>query len=304
MARLGRLSEKIYRLPYLHGFLSICERTLKGFWRDDCPVMAAAISFYAILSLIPLVLLMFSIAGYVLESVSQDYRSPDEMFSYLAEYIRAMLPFSSEDFITRLRGIALNREAYGLTGLVILFVTSSLVFRTLELSFNKVFKTQQRRSMLLHQLLFVAFIFGIGLLFLAVHYLSIIGSSVASGHSDTIASRIENFLDSFQVLRIIAPLLTGTLVFSFLLKFFSRQKVRNRASLFAGLLFSMLWMLATRLFAYYLTHLARFSLLYGSLASLAVMVVWVFYSSMVLLLCAEFAYALQDRFWPLPKTKT
>ncbi len=293
------LGAGIYRLPYLHGVLFAIGRTVRGFVRDDCHIMAAAISFYAVLSLIPFMLLMMSIAGYVLEYVGQDYANQEELFAHLAEYVKAVVPFTSEDFIRQLRSITLNREAYGLTGLVILFITAGLVFRSLELAFARVFKTDRHRSLLVHQLLFVAFILGIGLLFLGVHYLSAVGSSMASGRDQSFAASFEQALAKYALLRVVVTLLTGTLVFVVLLKYFSRQRVRLRASVFGGLLFACLWMIAGKVFGYYLQHLARFSLLYGSLATPAVIVVWIFYSSCILLLCTEFACVLQNRFWPV-----
>ena len=290
---------RIYDVPYLHGVLFCIGRTVRGFVRDDCHIMAAAVSFYAVLSLIPFMLLMVSIAGYVLEYLGQDYAGQEALFAHLSEYVRAIIPFTNEDFIQRLRGITLNREAYGVTGLIILFVTAGLVFRSLELAFARVFKTEHHRSLLVHQLLFIVFILAIGLLFLGVHYLSVVGSSVVSGHHEGFADAFEQALQRHSILGLVVAVLTGTLVFVVLLKYFSHQRVRLRASLFGGILFACLWMIASKLFGYYLQHLARFSLLYGSLASLAVVVVWIFYSSTILLLCTEFTCVLQNRFWPI-----
>jgi membrane protein len=298
-ARLRKLGARIFRVPYLHGVLAAIGRTVRGFVQDDCHIMAAAISFYAVLSLIPFVLLLISITGYVLGNIGQDYANQDELFAHLAEYVRAVIPFTNENFIERLRGMTTNREAYGATGLVILFITSGLVFRSLELAFARVFKTARHRSLLAHQLLFVAFILGIGLLFLGVHYLSVIGSSVASGRHEGFSDAFHLALKKYALLRFGASLLAGTLVFFVLLKYFSRERIRKRASLLAGVLFAGLWMVAAKVFGYYLENLARFSLLYGSLATPAVIVVWIFYSACILLLCAEFAKVLQDRLWPL-----
>jgi len=288
----------IYHLPGLHGVLRTIGRTLRGFLRDDCHVMAAAISFYAMLSLIPFVMLLLSVAGYVLEHLSQDYASEQALFEHLEVYIRAVIPFASEDFFSKLRGIVVNRGAYGLTGMGVLILTAGLVFRTLELAFSRIFKTQ-RRSAVNYQLVFMAFVLAVGLLFLGAHYFSVIGSSIFSARSEGFAQVFDQAMGEYFVLRFLVTLFTGSIVFVVLLKYFSRERVRTRASLLGGLLFALLWMVAAKVFGYYLTHVARFSLLYGSLATLAVIVVWIFYSSLILLLCTEFARELQDRFWPL-----
>jgi len=283
----------VYRLPYLHPVLRVTGHTARDFYRDDCLIMAAAISFYAILSLIPFLLLLISIAGYVLNNLGQDYASQDDLFKHLATYVQAVMPFLGEDFIGRLRGMITNREAYGITGLIILLITSGLVFRTLELAFARVFKTKRHRSMVASQLLFVVFIMSVGLLFLGVHYLGVLSSSFYSARDVAFNERFDQFLSEHVTLRILVTIVTASLVFVTLLKYFSKERVPIKYALAGGLLFSLMWMLAIQIFGYYLTHVARFSLLYGSLATLAIIVVWIFYSACILLLCAEFTCVIQ-----------
>ena len=204
------------------------------------------------------------------------------------------MPFLGEDFIDRLRGMITNREAYGITGLVILLITSGLVFRTLELAFARIFKTGRHRSMVASQLLFVVFLGALGLLFLGVHYLGVLSSSFYSARDVAFNERFSQFLSEHVVLRFMVTIVTASLVFIVLLKYFSKERVRLKFALAGGLLFSLMWMLAIQIFGYYLTHVARFSLLYGSLATLAIIVVWIFYSACILLLCAEFTCVIQN----------
>ncbi len=290
----------IYNLPYLHGVLSTIGKTGRGFYQDDGHIMAAAIAFYAILSLIPFLLLLLSFAGYLLSHFQQDYTSQEELFNHLLTYVQAVVPFLGEDVMARLQGMVSNRQAYGLTGIVVLLITSGLVFRTLELAFARIFKTRRRRSMLVSQLFFVAFLLALGLLFLLAHYLGVITSTFATARNVNLGARLQEILSASPLLRISVTVLIATLVFVVLLKYFTKERVRIQYAFYGGLLFSVLWMLAIRAFAYYLSHIARFSLLYGSLATLAIIVVWIFYSALVLLLCAEFTCVLQARKHGLP----
>ncbi len=290
----------LYHIPYLHGVLSTIGKTGRGFYQDDGHIMAAAISFYAVLSLIPFLLLLLSIAGYLLDHFQQDFTSQEDLFTHLVTYVRAVVPFLGDDVMDRLRGMVSNRQAYGITGIVVLLITAGLVFRTLELAFARVFKTRRRRSMLVSQLFFVAFLLALGLLFLLVHYLGVITSTFATARDVNLGERLQEILAASPFLRISVTTLIATLAFVVLLKYFTKERVRIQYAFYGGLLFSLLWMLAIRAFAYYLSHIARFSLLYGSLASLAIIVVWIFYSSIVLLLCAEFTCVLQARKYGLP----
>lgn len=292
-SEVRRIGGWIYRLPVLHPIFSMSGKTARGFYRDDCHIMAAAIAFYAILSLLPFLLLLMSISGFVLNDVAHQYASRQELFAHISSYVRAVVPFLGDDVMQRLAGVVSNRGTYGITGLVILFITAGLVFRTLELAFARVFKTKQHRSMVVSQLLIVVFVLALGLLFLGVHYFGVLSSTFYSARDANFSQRWDQFLSAHAVLRLMVTLVTATTVFVILLKYFSRERVGTRFALAGGLLFSLLWILAIRVFGYYLTHVARFSLLYGSLATLAIIVVWIFYSACILLLCAEFTNALQ-----------
>lgn len=299
-ALIRAAGSRLYNLPYLHPVLRVTGRTARGFARDDGMIMAAAISFYAILSLIPFMLLLMSIAGFVLNNLGDDYASRQALFAQLATTVRAVMPFVDEDFITRLRGLISLRGTYGITGITALLITSGLVFRTLELAFARIFKTRRRRSMVTSQLLFMLFLLALGLVFMLVHYLGVITESLFTAREIGPWKQLEEILSEYMPLRLVATLLIGTLVFLVLLKYFTKERIRLKYLMLGGLVFSLAWMLAVRLFAYYLQNVARFSLLYGSLATLAVVVVWMFYSACVLLLCAEFTFVLQKESGPAP----
>jgi len=292
-ALVQRVARIIYGVPYLHGVLRTTGRTLGGFYRDDCHIMSAAISFYSILSLIPFTLLLFSVAGYILNAMGQSFANEEELFAHLQTYIKAVLPFLSGDIMDRLHGVIINRQAYGITGVVILLATAGLVFRTLEVAFAKVFKVPHR-SLVISQMLIIVFVLSLGILFLMVHYVAVLSSTFSSARDLSIGQRIDAFMAEHTLLRVMLTVFTASLVFVVLLRYFARGKLLLRNLLASGLLFSGLWILAGRAFGYYLRNIARFSLLYGSLATLAIIVVWIFYSACILLLCAEFTCVLQQ----------
>jgi membrane protein len=286
----------IYHIPYLHGVLATILQTARGFFRNDSHVLAAAIAFYAILSLIPFVLLLFSLSGYVIEGLVQKSADQEKLFLELAEYVRAVVPFMTDDIVQRLQSITLNRETLGLTGLAALVMTSWAVFRTLEMAFNRILRAERRRSVLVSHLLFLLFLLGVLLLFLLSHLAGVLGS-LGAARSENVAGLIEGVLGSSVLLRSLAGILVTSLVFVVLVKYFSHEKIHLGPAAAGGLLFALLWLVASQAFGYYLRNVARFSMLYGSLASLAVIVLWFFYAAVVLLLCCEFTSVLQHRGW-------
>jgi membrane protein len=55
-----------------------------------------------------------------------------------------------------------------------------------------------------------------------------------------------------------------------------------------------MWEVAKQLFGWYVLHLGTFSILYGSLSALAIFFIWIYYSSVILLLGGEVAFFLEE----------
>jgi Predicted membrane protein len=289
------IANRVYQLPFLHGVLQTIGKTIKDFFDDDCHIMASAISFYAILSLIPFMLLLFSIIGYVVVHLGAGFSSEQELYAHLEEYIQGTVPFLTDDILAQLREITIHRQTFGISGLGALIFTAWSVFSTLELAFSRVFNTKRRRSIVMSNLLFIVFVVALGLVFLLVHYVVVVGKSLFVGSDLPLGLQLKELLTHYAWLRVGVTFVVATIVFVVLLKYFSKEKVKIRYALWGGLLFSGLWMMAIQVFGYYLENVASYSMLYGSLATLITIVIWIYYSSCVLLLCAEFTKVLQRR---------
>jgi membrane protein len=77
-------------------------------------------------------------------------------------------------------------------------------------------------------------------------------------------------------------------------KIIPHKKVHFVSVLQAALFTGLLWEMAKHLFAWYVVHLAQYSFFYGSLSALIIFVLWVYYSSTILVLGGEFAYFLEE----------
>jgi membrane protein len=102
-------------------------------------------------------------------------------------------------------------------------------------------------------------------------------------------------------LNYLLPFFLTCSMFFLIYKIVPNKKVLFTSSLWAALFAGVLWELAKHLFTWYVLHLSRYSLYYGSLSTLAIFVLWVYYSSTVLVVGGEFAYFLEgDRQRPTP----
>jgi len=77
-------------------------------------------------------------------------------------------------------------------------------------------------------------------------------------------------------------------------KIVPNKKIHYKSALQAALFTSLLWELAKHLFTFYVVHFALYSIIYGSLSTLVLFILWVYYSSAILVVGGEFAYFLEE----------
>src|SRR6185295_18144450 len=106
-------------LPALHpqrvrraavGVWAILRDAGRKFYADDCPTLAAAISFYALLSLISVLFLVIAVAGYVIGSSQDTYQA-------VMQWVREFIPHLSDDFTRNLEWVVQNRGRLSWLGL-------------------------------------------------------------------------------------------------------------------------------------------------------------------------------------------
>jgi membrane protein len=78
------------------------------------------------------------------------------------------------------------------------------------------------------------------------------------------------------------------------IKLFLNVKIRLRYRLVSAVVFCLLWLAARHFFSLYISHITEVNLLYGSLSSVIVILMWIFYSSLALLFSVEVLYALHS----------
>jgi uncharacterized BrkB/YihY/UPF0761 family membrane protein len=81
------------------------------------------------------------------------------------------------------------------------------------------------------------------------------------------------------------------------IKLFLNVKIRLRHRLASAVIFCLLWVVARQLFSLYISHITEVSVLYGSLSSVIVILMWIFYSSLALLFSVEVLYALHSGYY-------
>ncbi|MFH1829737.1 MAG: YihY/virulence factor BrkB family protein [Pseudomonadota bacterium] len=265
----------------MRGIARFIGRIIKSFFKDDCFNYAANISFYALLAVIPIGLLMVSIAGYFL-GASQ------EAFQRIVEVATDVLPVGRDVFVANLQSILDQRASLGIYGILFLVFISTILVASVERALDVVFSTPTRRNFFHSRMLGIALIFWITLLF----------------SMPTMVGVLEGLLMRYGFDFPLSDLMTGKFYF-FLVAFLSylmlvvvvpNRKVFIRYALIGGVLFSVSIGVAKFLFSSYMSFsMQRYNIIYGSFTAAVLFVVWIYYLSVLMLLTAEIVAALQER---------
>ena len=300
---LERRQRRIQHHPVWGEFYELLDGSIGDYTRDHGPMYAAAVAFYGLLSLIPLVVLFASIGGYFIHSFGVDDASIDVLVREVVDQFRRAVPYIDPSFSEDIKALVEARQELGLVGAVVLMGTASLVFRGLEYSFARIFsrsnasrqvENDRPRNVVLSKLLFGAFVTAVFVSSMLIRFVWGMVSSIAE-HQLEQAEAFREMMGEGSLMGSIWESALLVLVYAAVLKAFTHEKVELRFAVSGGLLFLSLFVVARKVYEVYLDDIANLGAVYGSLAAVMTVVIWVFYLSTIVLICGYFTRTLQRR---------
>ena len=254
---------------------------LREFTADRCLVWAAGLTYFTLLAIVPLFALAFSVlsglgAQNVLEPIILERLTTgaEEIVNPIIEYINRT-----------------NFGQLGAIGLLTFFMAIVALLTNVEASFNSLWATRETRS-----------VFRRFADYISVLLMTPVLIFVAISMTSTLASQsfIQVLMEQavvgqfiFYLFRIV-PFVVMWAAFTFLYIFMPNIKVHFRAALVGGILGGTLWQLAQWGYVEFQVGVARYNAIYGTLAALPILMVWIYVSWIIVLFGAEVAYAWQN----------
>lgn len=259
--------------------LRVSGRSAKNFAEDRGTQMAAAISYYTLFSLLPLLILTIAIFGLVLRDESLQQRVIDNLIE--------ALPILPDDVNSVVTGTIESAPELALISLLGAIWTSGALSAALRTALNVAFEARRTRPALRGKLIDYALLPILGL--------PMLGSIVLSAAWQIIRQRTENlplatnFEWVWDAATLATSLMLSFLAFSLLYWLAPNRRVRFRY-LWPGALFAAVAFEALKYgFTVYLTNFANYEVVYGALGGVVVLLFWVFLSANILILGAEIA---------------
>ena len=277
-------SMRFKRLKKILKNFGLLWQALRKFNDDNGFFLSSGIAFNILINLIPFIMLLLALVGTYLYN-------DQEVLDHIRAYFRDVAPTLDPKIMENLADVIQNRQIVGIVGFVGLLWFSTWVFGSLRIALNIVFRVEKSRGMLR----------GIGIDLLMI---LLAGSLLMVS---MILSSVVTFLQADQgrilvaigptiqwILKYLLPFFLTSCIFVLIYKIIPNKRVHFTSALQAALFTSLLWELAKHLFGWYVVHLARYSIFYGSLSTSVILVLWVYYSSTILVAGGEFAYFLEE----------
>jgi membrane protein len=244
---------------------------------------AAAIAYYALLSLFPFLLLVISMLG----SIAADDRDRLAVLTFVFRYFPTQFDFVT----TQLDAFRESSVRVGVAGGLALIWASLGVFGAITSAVNEAWGVEKQRSFLKHRMVsFLMLVASGGMLMLGLLLVSAVEVAEASWFGVMLARF--RWLEALQSLTftysatIVLILAVGLIYY-----FIPNAKTRFRDVWVGAVLTGILWRAALGGFSWYIGRSGRLSLIHGSITTVVVFLLWVYVSSVILMYGVEFTAA-------------
>ncbi|CAG9166504.1 YihY/virulence factor BrkB family protein [Cupriavidus pampae] len=278
-------------LSHSRNFFILLKDTVSAWLDDYAPSMGAALAYYTVFSVAPLLLIVIAIAGLVFGA--------DAARGAVVEQIGGMVGTEGAEAIEAML-VSLNRPGAGtltaIIGAITLFVGATTVFAELQDALDRIWRVPERKKasgiieLFRTRVLSFGMVLGIG--FLLIVSLVASAAVAALGRAWTSSDEVEAVAHGVDLLLSFG---LTTIVFAMIYKIMPHAKVRWLDVWLGALVTSALFTIGKLLIGLYIgkTGVATG---YGAAGSLVIVLVWVYYSAQIFLLGAEFTWLYANRY--------
>lgn len=265
--------------------LRIFVLAVKGFDEDKCQLRASALTFFTLLSVVPVMAMAFGVAkGFGLQQrleslIFEKFAGQEEVITRLVTFSHNMLQNTKGGVIA---GI----------GVVFIFWLVIRVLGQIENAFNEIWGIQRGRSL--------ARKFSD---YLSVMLIAPVLLIMTSGLNVLITTQVENLMEETAFLGAVSPVIVGLLgllpyvmvwmLFTLICSLMPNTRVALRSALFGGIVAGTLYQIVQWVYITFQVGAAKYGAVYGSFAALPLFLIWLQVSWLTLLFGGELSFAHQ-----------
>jgi membrane protein len=278
-------------VDWIKRIFKIIIKSFHAFMADKGLKLSAALSYYTIFSLGPMLLVLLSVAGIF-------YRNEEDLqgklFSEINEFVGPAAALQIEDI---LKNLALSDKSFIaiITGIVTLIIGATGIFIEIQDSINQIWRVKAVPKkgwlkLLKDRFLSLSMVGSLGFL--------LIVSLVINGIVTAFSAYLSNYLPSdilflFDAVNIFITFVVLVFLFSIIYKVLPDAEIPWRSVRTGAIFTSLLFMLGKYLIGIYIAYAAVGSV-YGAAGTIVVIAVWIYYSAAILYFGAEFTQVYSE----------
>ena len=271
--------------------------TLRGFINDDCYTKASALTFYSLLSIVPVLAVLFGIAkGFGFEHALES--EIIERFSEQREVMDKLIQFAYSWLLNVKGGIIAG------IGTAALLWSALGLLSSIESALNSIWKVPIARSYSRKINDYLATMLICPIFFVTSSSITVFLSTqlAATAQSNVIIEVVSPLL--LFILKLF-PFFLSWILFTYIYLFIPNTKIFLRSALIAGILGGTAFQLWQWLYIHFQIGVASYGAIYGSFAAFPLFLMWLQISWLILLAGAELAFEIEnDLFVPFRKAIT
>lgn len=252
--------------------------------KDDASGLAAQMTYHFVLAMFPMLIFLLTL----LPVFNIDQSRITDMLS--------SAPSETSSIIKSVIGDVTKNSSGGLlsVGLILAIWSASNGMTAIMNSFNVAYDVEDSRNGILLKLLSVVFTIVMGFVFLIAMALPTLGSAISHYLFGPLG------LDSqikwiFTLLRVVLPLIIILLLFIVLYSVAPNVKTKFRSVLPGAIFTSVIWLLGSFAFGWYISNFGNYSKTYGSIAGIIILLIWLYLTSFIIIIGAEINAIIHQR---------
>jgi membrane protein len=279
-------------MNFLRAAAALFKDTALGWHRDRGPLLAAALAYYTILSLAPLLVISVALAGLVFGEAAVEGQLVDQIEGVVGREIGETIQLVIENAAS----VDRSGELATIIGFILLFLGASGVFSQLKTALNMIWGIAPGRGqgpwgILRSRFLSFTMVVGIGFLLL----LSVAISVALAALRRYVGAISPSLVESLPRLDLAAAFILVTILFGIIYRVLPDAEVAWRDVWLGAAVTSSLFALGEYLIGLYLAN-SSIGSAYGAAGTLLVVLTWIYYSALIFMFGAEFTKVYANRY--------
>jgi len=263
---------------------------------DDASSLAAAVAYYLALSLFPMLLLLTSAFGLLLEFTEIGQGAQEQLLVTVAKHGSPVIEEQVAQVLNQLKSQSLVGGPFGVLAAILAAIA---VFAQLDRGFDRIWRIQSVRGQTLkttvlgvlrHRLLAFSMLVGLGGMLVALFIAGMVFAQVRTFAGSTIPS----LSIVFNWMQLAFVVLANAALFTMVYKWLPKKRVEWNEAVRGGLLVAVIWELGRVVLGFFLIGM-RYTSAYGVIGSFIAILLWCYYGMSIFFFGAEYVQVLQRK---------